>query len=144
MTGFFPQSCSWVRLGFIPYYGLLVCDIQVSDLCVEINEDHGDQSVREGTAGNICRYPTWASVGERPPWGMHANPCRASHRDWPMWTSIVCTSASCDIVMSQLSSSNNIQKTHFFLDGQDWDLAIMFHHSGIYMIFIVFLLANYG
>ncbi len=143
MTVFFPQSCSWVRVVFIPYYDLFLCDIRVSDLCVKINEAHGDQSVKEDNAGNICRYPIWASVGERPPWGMNANPCRASYTNWPMWASRVHTSASYDIMMSQLSSSNNVHKTHFFFDGQDWGLPMMFHHS-IYIFIVFSLLANYG
>ncbi len=32
-------------LYFIPYYGLILCDIQVCDLQMEINQASGDQSV---------------------------------------------------------------------------------------------------
>ncbi len=34
-----------VVLAFIPYYGLFICDIQVSDLQMEINQGSGDQSI---------------------------------------------------------------------------------------------------
>ncbi len=42
---FFAMHNEHYELLFIPYYGLSLCDIQVCDLQMEINQANGDQSV---------------------------------------------------------------------------------------------------
>ncbi len=44
---------SSMTINIIPYYGLFLCDIQVSDLWIEINQASGDQAVTRATHYDI-------------------------------------------------------------------------------------------
>ncbi len=52
-----PQTLTLNGFGiFIPYYGLFLCDIQVCDLRIEINQVSGDQSVWHHNGHSLWHY----------------------------------------------------------------------------------------